>query len=499
MTKDVAFPLADFVALTFAVTIALLMPAIVFAFFVIRYNFMRFMLEQTIVYAAIVTGVLLFHRVVVSDMTDALGRRYGVDFGVIEGLLVCALVLVYKPLRERTSEALRYLMGSRVDDVRLRTRQLAVELSRHAEDHPQQLLDWFIHSAAQALAAPFTAGWLLPEDEPPRSSASGSVDIPKSAVRELLRRMEAHNLQACNRRISPNAAVLDLLKKCDAGLAVRLNSHQQKGLFLFGHRRFRPGLGEEEINGIVLLIEQFGVTLHNRELRHQALAAERRALQNEKLSTMGLVASCLAHEVKNPLSSIKTIATVMSEQESLESSQRDDLRLVLGEVDRLTACTNQLLGFARPADPEQPCRSLAEVLEATVRFLSHVARQNSVEIHTQLDSDRVGLPSDENAVREIVFNLLRNSIEATGDGGRVDVGCRRNGRTVIATFTDDGPGIAPEIQDKLFEPFATTKGEGTGLGLYIVRRRVQELGGEIRCQTAAGKGTTFTIEFPVGD
>ena len=485
--------------LTVAVTIAPLMPALVFAVFVVRYNFMRFMLEQTMVYAAIVAGVLLFHRLVVGDMTDALGRRYGVDFGVIEGLLICALVLVYRPLRERTSEALRYLMGSRVDDVRLRTRQLAVELSRHAEDPPQQLLDWFVHSAAHALAAPFVAGWLFPEDQPPRLSVSESVEIPDSAARELLRRLEAHELQACNRRASPNAAFLDLLKDCDAGLAVRLTAHQQKGLFLFGHRRFRPGLGEEETNGIVLLIEQFGVTLHNRELRHQALDAERRALQNEKLSTMGLVASCLAHEVKNPLSSIKTIATVMSEQLGPESSHRDDLRLVLGEVERLTVCTNQLLGFARPADPEQQCHSLTDVLEATVRFLSHVAKQHSVEIHTQFDGERVSLPADENAVREIAFNILRNSMEAAGEGGRVDVACHRNGRTAVATFTDNGPGIAPEIQDTLFEPFATTKGQGTGLGLYIVRRRVQELGGEIRCQTAAGKGTTFTIEFPVAE
>jgi signal transduction histidine kinase len=132
-----------------------------------------------------------------------------------------------------------------------------------------------------------------------------------------------------------------------------------------------------------------------------------------------------------------------------------------------------------------------------VQLLNHAARRQGVEIKLLVDDDLPGLPADENAVREILLNLLGNSIDAAGDGGKVQVRCQRNGQYVVTQFTDNGPGIAAEVQDRLFEPFATTKPNGTGLGLYIVAQRVQELGGEISCETDAAAGTTFVVRLPI--
>ena len=491
----VAWPEADSWLILVVILLPVL-PAITFAFFVIRYNFMRLMIEQTIVYGAIVIGVLLFHRLVVGDVTDALGRKYGFDFGVVEGLLIAALVLAYRPFRERTSEALRYLLGSRVTNVRQGTRELAVELSRHAEDDPQELLAWFVESLSRALNGCDVAAWLFENDDVLRAATSESHARDESA-RQLLERLESYGTTVCSRRTSPDAAVLDLLKECGAGLAVQISASDYRGLLLLGHRTTYASMGDEEINAVLLLIEQLGVTLDNQRLRQQAQQAERRALENEKLSTMGLMTSCLAHEVKNPLSSIKTIATVMAEQLDSDSGHAKDLHLVLGEVDRLTKTTNVLLGFSRPADRERCCESLGSTLEGTVQLLSHEARRRGVEIHLAADDSLPPLPVNENAVREILLNLLTNSIDAAGEGGEVRVACSRNGEYVVTQFVDSGPGIAPEVQDRLFEPFATTKPDGSGLGLYIVAQRVQELGGEIRCESKTGKGTTFVVRLPI--
>ena len=387
-------------------------------------------------------------------------------------------------------------MGSRVTDVRQRTRELAVELSRHAEDDPRELLGWFVESLARALNVSDVVGWFFDGNEA-TCVASSDAHVSDDKARQLLERLESSGTTVCSRRTSPDAAVLDLLKECDAGLAVRLSASGQRGLLLFGHRTTYASMGEEEINATLLLVEQLGVTLDNQQLRQQARRAERRALENDKLRMIGLMTSCLAHEVKNPLSSIKTITTVMAEQLGDDSRHADDLRLVLGEVDRLTKTTSDLLGFARPAEPERCCQCLRTTLEGTVQLLSHAARRHGVAISLVAEDDLPPLPADDNSVREIVWNLLGNSIDAAGDGGEVHVRCHRNGEYVVTQFSDNGPGISAEVQDRLFEPFATTKSEGTGLGLYIVAQRVEELGGDIRCETTAATGTTFVVRLPI--
>src|SRR5262249_39835764 len=97
---------------------------------------------------------------------------------------------------------------------------------------------------------------------------------------------------------------------------------------------------------------------------------------------------------------------------------------------------------------------------------------------------------------EIFFNLLSNAIEATGPGGRVRVTCLQENGQLVAAVSDNGPGIAPALLARVFDPFVTTKEAGTGLGLYAVSRRVKELGGEIYCESALEKGTTFTVRLP---
>jgi signal transduction histidine kinase len=132
-----------------------------------------------------------------------------------------------------------------------------------------------------------------------------------------------------------------------------------------------------------------------------------------------------------------------------------------------------------------------------VQLLSHTARRRGIEIQLAVEDDLPPLPADENAVREILLNLLGNSIDAAGEGGEVQVRCQSSGEYVVTHFSDNGPGIAAEVQDRLFQPFATTKPTGTGLGLYIVARRVQEHGGDICCESDANAGTTFVVRLPV--
>ena len=506
-----------------AVMLSPVAPALVFAYYVLRYGFMRVMVERTLVYAAILAGSVLLHESVVRPVTAQLSGRFGLNFAVVEGLLVAGLILAYQPLRQRVAEGLRYLMGARVAPMRDRTRRLAVEMGEHAAGSPEALLRWFAPALGDALRVRFVtvalfdaAGQVVARAAagPAHDPADGDAPAPPldDYARSLRDALAAHGVVACGRRDAPDRATLDRLEDAGASLVVRLRHGRVDGLVVVG----RPAggsrdPGEEEANAAVLLAEQLAVTLNVGLLHADRLAAERRALQNEKLGMLGLVASSIAHEVKNPLSSIKTIATVLSEDLGPDDPRAEDVRLIRQEADRLAAATARLLRFARPA-PREPGRlaSVADVLGGTLHVMGYLARQRGVTVRSDVDAGLPPVPADEDALREVFTNLLANALEAAaaGDAGRasgddaaglVHVRASTRGARVVVEVEDDGPGLPEAVLRRLFEPFVTSADGGTGLGLYIVARRVREMGGEIRCDTGgARRGTLFTVEIPLG-
>jgi len=478
---------------------ALLAPVpatLLFAYFIIRFNFLQLVLRRSMLYGAILIGIWLFHQLLVKNLTSTLEDRYQVDFGILEGLAIIGLILLIQPLRQRISEALQYLMGSRISGMRDGSRRLAVELSALAGRSPEEILHRFVESTRELVKTRYLAAWLSAPSGRLNCRSGGSHPIEENLPRRIQDELLNRKMPLAARGDSP-AAIGDCLVEADASLAVAIRHLEISGLLLFGRRKRNREFSEEEINAILFLGELLGTTIRNSLLLIDRLAVERRAFQNEKLSLMGLLASSIAHEVKNPLSSIKTISTVLAEDLGPENEHADDLHLILGEVDRLSATTSRLLEFARPLKDSGGPSGAGEVLRRTLRFLRHLARQRDIRLEIRIEEGLPPVQAPEAALGEIFFNLLSNSLEAAGEGGRVEVSCIRSGDHVQVEVRDNGPGISPEDQDRLFEPFFTTKDEGTGLGLYITARRVRELGGEIRCDSARGEGTSFAVQLPL--
>jgi signal transduction histidine kinase len=490
--------------------------ALLFAYFIMRFHFIRIALERTFVYGVLVIAVLLFNHLFFRDIWDGLGDQYHVDFAIVAWAAIIAFILIHHPLRQRMAESLRYLMGERVAELRRETRRLAVEMSELTGQPIEQVVAWFNESVRAALGVSHVSVWLanngvarpesakgvvVADDYPPRPSPTQGVPHRSSHLRDdtaaaLYRELSGRGALAATWRDTPTLVAKQLLENCNASLAVVLSHPNVSGIVLFGQRKRNRDFSDEQINAIVMLVEQLGITLNNSLLQGDRLAAERRALQHDKLSTLGLITGSIAHEVKNPLSSIKTIASVLAEELGPGGEHAEDFRLLLGEVDRLSNTVTQLLQFARPSNLVAGDVAVADVLGSTLRIMRHVANQRGVTIDSDFAADLPRVRASEDALREVFFNLLLNSIDAAGAGGRVSLVCRRDGHHVVAQISDAGPGIPPEVQDRLFEPFTTTKQNGTGLGLYIVGRRTRELGGEIHCETASGVGTKFTVRLP---
>jgi len=358
------------------------------------------------------------------------------------------------------------------------------------------MVNWFVGSLRESFGVERAAVWLYDEQDEP-FVASGNVEqFELTAVRALRHVLPSHGYVAIGGLQSVDFDALDQLKQLQGGFAVRLDHENVSGLLLLGRRLRGSELSEEETHAILLLVEQLGVALHNAYLQRLRLEAERRAAQNENLSTLGLLTSCVTHEIKNPLSSIKTIATVLGEQMGPRHEFAEDVRMILDEVQRLTETTSQFLTFSRPEKNPSGPTELGPAIESAVHVLSHLAKQRGVTVTIDLAGTLPAFGAGQNTVREILFNLLLNAIEAACEGGNVSVAAEGGAEHVAIAIQDDGPGIPAELQNRIFDPFVSDKPNGTGLGLFIVGRAVAEVGGQIECHSES-TGTQFIVKLPI--
>jgi two-component system, NtrC family, sensor histidine kinase HydH len=189
---------------------------------------------------------------------------------------------------------------------------------------------------------------------------------------------------------------------------------------------------------------------------------------------------------------------VQLENPTLPLDVRRDCALVVTEIDRMNAKLTQLLYFAKPSLNGQRVGVIGLAKQAAVLF-RHDAERRNVRLEFDHPQEEICVMAAEDALSEVLSNLIVNAIEAQPDGGRVRVGLARYGDRLEILVEDDGPGILPELRSKIFQPFFSTKATGTGLGLSIVARRVGEMGGTIGCESPLknGKGTRFRLTLPV--
>ncbi|MEJ2168009.1 MAG: ATP-binding protein [Desulfobacterales bacterium] len=222
--------------------------------------------------------------------------------------------------------------------------------------------------------------------------------------------------------------------------------------------------------------------------------------RSEKLAAIGELAAGIAHEIRNPLSSIRGFAQFL--RHALKDKPQEQLyaETMVSEVDRINRVVTDLLTFARPMEAELAPTDITELIEHTVRLVTAEAGSRNVQIETRI-ADVSLLPLDANQMTQALLNLILNALQATDQEGRVEIGAEVNADEACLHIwvADNGSGISPEQKEKIFEPFFTTREKGTGLGLAIVHKIVENHQGEIIVESPPPgniKGCRFTMIIP---
>ncbi len=226
-------------------------------------------------------------------------------------------------------------------------------------------------------------------------------------------------------------------------------------------------------------------------------ALQQTVARTEKLAAIGGLAAGVAHEIRNPLSSVKGMATYFQNRFSDDPEARQAAEVMVSETNRLNRVISELLEFARPSGIQTKPENINALIGHSLRLVGQDADQNGVEIRLIKDSSLGPAQIDEDRFLQCLLNLYINAIQAMEDGGILRVESRpgKDG-TIEVEISDTGAGISETDANRIFDPYFTTKATGTGLGLAIVHKIIENHGGQITVRSTPGKGTTFIITLP---
>jgi signal transduction histidine kinase len=237
------------------------------------------------------------------------------------------------------------------------------------------------------------------------------------------------------------------------------------------------------------------------QLRESRLEIERlhrtQMSRAEHLATLGELATGLAHEIRNPLAGIHGVIEIIGRDLPTTSPARAVVKDVRQEIARINQIVTDLLQTARPHPPRVRKSDLNTTVEHAVMLGRQQALAKSVEIILKKDNSLPEVEHDSDQIHQVLLNLLLNALQAIDLNGKVIVTIKSQGSTAVVEVADDGRGIHPEDLPHIFRPFYTTKGEGTGLGLSLARRIVEDHHGRIDVTSTVGKGTTFAVMLPL--
>jgi signal transduction histidine kinase len=451
------------------VSLALLpvVPLATLIYLVWRHNFLQIGRQKNLVYAVSATFLALLYLSLVRRVSGWLEPELPPEASA--SILLFVLVIFFEPLQRVLGRTLQETAHREME----RVQWLMTAIQQEAKQGDIGRLVRFVERRL-------------------------TEEFELASTRVIVGERLAERMGAGDKAVASDGVVLKNEQQIESPNQFRIGQGHAAGqLMVEPHGAFLSG---ETAAALENLCEQLPNALELCVLIEEKLRLERELSERERLALVGQMAASISHNLKNPLGSIKTILQVQLENPELPESLRGETKIVLGEVGRLSAKLNQLLQFSRPtilgSQNGATCDARA-VLREVAEVLRHEADRRGVRFEVNALDEAIEVGMGMEAVHDVLSNLILNALEATPRGGSVLVQMTAADGMCGISIDDDGCGIPRELQQKILEPFFTTKTQGTGLGLSIVARRVAEAGGQLEffSPRANGRGTRCVLSL----
>ncbi len=432
-------------------------PGGLLVYWIFRYNFLDFRVQRNLVFSVVAIFAGLIYLNFMRRLSGYLEMREILPSAVTEAVMIFLLVVFLEPVKKVIKRALHAAFVSEFERVQ--------KLSAEIQDYAKQTGDVEALARFVEVRAPAELGlkqvvlWLAGkgdqrEEKPERPGKLHSFRIARGG--EFI-------------------GTLDVIPAT-------------------------PELSGDQFGAMQLLADQLAAAVELCQLITAKVQLERALAEKAKMAFLGEMAARIAHNVKNPLSSMKTLVQLLEENSSLPERVREDCRLVTNEIDRLNVNISQVLRYAKPARDTNRAVDLAAVARRVLALARADAERREVRLEFESTPGPCLVRGGEEGASDIVSNLVVNALEASPPGGSVRIRLAPEDSTtdwVELSVEDQGPGIPQELRAKIFQPFFTTRPGGTGLGLAIVARRAEEIGGVVECLIPPGSecGARFRVRF----
>jgi signal transduction histidine kinase len=428
-------------------------PGALLIYFSLHKNFLEYGAQRNLVYALSATFLALLYLAFVRRISGWLEPMLPPE--ATASILLFVLIFLFEPLERVIGPALHRRFQERVG----RLQQLSTELQTEARNGN---IGELIAFAERRIREEF-------------GLAVVRISVPREPTRTALE--------------SPgglgHVARLPLMKN---GSEIGLLEAATTGSYLTGETSAALEFLAEQLPGSIDLCRMIG----------EKLQLERELAERERMAGLGQMAATISHNLRNPLSSMKTVLQVQLENPDLPLDARRDCTLVVSEIDRMSAKLTQLLRYAKPSVNGERVAAVA-LARQTASLFGRDAERRNIRMEFDQPRDEIFVRASEDSLGEVLSNLIVNAMEAQPNGGRVRVGLSSDAEWAEIRVDDDGPGISEELRARIFQPYFTTKPTGTGLGLSIVARRIAEMGGMLACESPLrnGTGTRFRLTVPL--
>jgi signal transduction histidine kinase len=474
---------------------ASIVPSTVLAYFIYRYNFLELVIRRS--FFVITLSIVIFgmYFLGVRRLSLFLGTYFDIVPGLFEAISILAIVVTF-PMYKKW-------LQKRVNQVFFREfgyyHQLFSELEQTISSifGVQSLVDYIQKTVSKVLFLESVHLSIFDLREGAIKFRATTFPV-LPAIDSIIRKMERDRSRLLRLEDVKEPQVQSEIKNLNATLIIPVrHKGTLMGIFSFKAKPPRRPILTQELEMLQSLAAQTAMSVSSALLLEEKLELERAMARKERLASIGQMAATLAHEIKNPLSSIKSITQSLEEQIN-DNEIKQDLGVVVHEVDRLNHSVNQLLSFARASSQDIGDVSLVGTMEHVIKILQNECKTHNVTIQHRYNGNIPDVFGSAFGLQDIFLNLLLNAMQAMPAGGEIDVNYDVLNGSVHVVISDSGPGIRPDLISRIFDPFFTTKQSGTGLGLAVVKQKLGEFGADIAVTNVKPHGSQFTLSFPVG-